>query len=74
MARREALVGRAQGGRLRPADITGGGFTISNLGMYGVEESQFDALSEMAFADACHQTNPVPVTRADLRALYVASM
>jgi pyruvate dehydrogenase E2 component (dihydrolipoamide acetyltransferase) len=37
VAAREALVGRAQAGKLRPADITGGGFTISNLGMYGVD-------------------------------------
>jgi pyruvate dehydrogenase E2 component (dihydrolipoamide acetyltransferase) len=37
VAEREALVGRAQAGRLRPADITGGRFTISNLGMYGVD-------------------------------------
>ena len=36
-ARREDLVGRAQAGRLRPPDIQGGGFTISNLGMYGVD-------------------------------------
>ncbi len=35
--RREDLVSRAQAGRLRPADIQGGGFTISNLGMYGVD-------------------------------------
>jgi pyruvate dehydrogenase E2 component (dihydrolipoamide acetyltransferase) len=35
--RREDLVTRAQGGKLRPADIQGGGFTISNLGMYGVD-------------------------------------
>ena len=35
--RREDLVGRAQSGKLRPADIQGGGFTISNLGMYGVD-------------------------------------
>ena len=32
-ARREDLVARAQAGKLRPADIQGGGFTISNLGM-----------------------------------------
>jgi pyruvate dehydrogenase E2 component (dihydrolipoamide acetyltransferase) len=37
VAAREALVGRAQAGKLRPADITGGSFTISNLGMYGVD-------------------------------------
>ncbi len=31
-ARREDVVSRAQAGKLRPADIRGGGFTISNLG------------------------------------------
>jgi len=36
-ARREDVVGRAQTGKLRPADIQGGTFTISNLGMYGVD-------------------------------------
>ena len=36
-ARREDVVGRAQAGKLRPADIQGGGFTLSNLGMYGVD-------------------------------------
>jgi pyruvate dehydrogenase E2 component (dihydrolipoamide acetyltransferase) len=36
-ARREDLVTRAQTAKLRPADIQGGGFTISNLGMYGVD-------------------------------------
>ena len=36
-ARREDVVSRAQAGKLRPADIQGGSFTISNLGMYGVD-------------------------------------
>jgi pyruvate dehydrogenase E2 component (dihydrolipoamide acetyltransferase) len=36
-ARREDLVARAQAGKLRPADVQGGVFTISNLGMYGVD-------------------------------------
>ncbi len=36
-ARREDMVSRGQAGKLRPADIQGGGFTISNLGMYGVD-------------------------------------
>ena len=36
-SRREDLVSRAQAGKLRPADIQGGVFTISNLGMYGVD-------------------------------------
>jgi len=35
--RREDVVARAQSGKLRPADIQGGTFTISNLGMYGVD-------------------------------------
>src|SRR5437016_5230321 len=36
-ARREDVASRAQAGKLRAADIQGGGFTISNLGMYGVD-------------------------------------
>ena len=36
-ARREEMVTRAQSGKLRATDITGGVFTISNLGMYGVD-------------------------------------
>ncbi|HVQ74113.1 MAG TPA: dihydrolipoamide acetyltransferase family protein [Candidatus Binatia bacterium] len=36
-ARREDVVTRGQAGALRPADIQGGGFTISNLGMYGID-------------------------------------
>ena len=36
-ARRADLVTRSQSGKLRPADIQGGVFTISNLGMYGVD-------------------------------------
>src|SRR5216117_497046 len=35
--RREDLVSRAQAGKLRPADIQGGTFTISNLGMFGID-------------------------------------
>ena len=37
VSRREDAVSRAQAGKLRPADIQGGVFTISNLGMYGVD-------------------------------------
>jgi len=36
-AQRKDLAERAKSGRLRPADITGGTFTISNLGMYNVD-------------------------------------
>jgi pyruvate dehydrogenase E2 component (dihydrolipoamide acetyltransferase) len=35
--RRRELAERAKAGRLRPADISGGTFTISNLGMYNVD-------------------------------------
>ena len=37
-ARRADLVGRAREGKLQRADLESGTFTISNLGMYGVEE------------------------------------
>jgi pyruvate dehydrogenase E2 component (dihydrolipoamide acetyltransferase) len=36
-ARRAELVEAARDGRLQPADVQGGTFTISNLGMYGVD-------------------------------------
>jgi len=36
-AQRKELTERARAGRLRPADITGGTFTLSNLGMYKVD-------------------------------------
>jgi pyruvate dehydrogenase E2 component (dihydrolipoamide acetyltransferase) len=42
VARRIELVDAARAGRLRPEDVTGGTFTISNLGMYGVDS--FDAI------------------------------
>jgi pyruvate dehydrogenase E2 component (dihydrolipoamide acetyltransferase) len=35
--RRKALVDTARSGRLRPEDVSGGTFTVSNLGMYGVD-------------------------------------
>jgi pyruvate dehydrogenase E2 component (dihydrolipoamide acetyltransferase) len=36
-ALRRELTERARAGRLRPADISGGTFTLSNLGMYKVD-------------------------------------
>ncbi len=36
-AQRKDLVERAQGRKLRPADVRGGTFTLSNLGMYHVD-------------------------------------
>jgi alcohol dehydrogenase class IV len=44
------------------------------LAAQGVKPSQLDALTEQAFEDACHLTNPVPVTKADLRKLYELAM
>lgn len=41
-ARRKELVAAARAGRLRPEDVRGGTFTVSNLGMYGVDS--FDAI------------------------------
>ena len=37
-ATRAELVARARDGKLQPQDLEGGTFTISNLGMYGVEQ------------------------------------
>ncbi len=39
-ARRRELAAAARAGRLRPEDVQGGTFTISNLGMYGVDAFQ----------------------------------
>jgi len=36
-AQRKQLTERARSGHLRPHDVTGGTFTISNLGMYGID-------------------------------------
>ncbi len=44
------------------------------LRQHGVSESQIPALSEQAYRDSCHQTNPVPVTRQDLAQLYRDAM
>ena len=53
---------------------------IANLGItgglraHGVHETQVEALSAQAFTDTCHLTNPAPVEREDLRALYLAAL
>jgi 4-hydroxybutyrate dehydrogenase len=43
---------------------------VPGLRAHGVHEAHLDALADQAFADSCHATNPVPVTREDLRSLY----
>jgi pyruvate dehydrogenase E2 component (dihydrolipoamide acetyltransferase) len=42
VARRQELVAAARERRLKPSDVEGGTFTVSNLGMYGVDS--FDAI------------------------------
>jgi alcohol dehydrogenase class IV len=38
---------------------------------HGVRAEQLDALVEQAFDDPCHKTNVVPMSKADLRQLYL---
>jgi len=40
----------------------------------GVNRDQLPRLSEVAFADICHHTNPRPCTRQDLQALFEAAL
>lgn len=42
----------------------------SKLRDHGVRADQIDALAAQAWEDPCHKTNAIPVTQADLRALY----
>jgi alcohol dehydrogenase class IV len=44
------------------------------LRAHGVREAQLGELAEQAYADPCHRTNPVPVTRDELRRLYELAM
>jgi alcohol dehydrogenase class IV len=44
------------------------------LGAEGVTEKDVPKLGEKAIEDACHRSNPKPVTRGDLEGLYRASM
>src|SRR3954452_23846451 len=41
---------------------------------HGVKENQIEALSQQAFEDGCHRNNPVPVTRDDLKHLYLSAL
>ena len=40
----------------------------------GVEEHHIEALADQAWIDPCHQTNPVPVTREDLKELFLKTL
>jgi 4-hydroxybutyrate dehydrogenase len=44
------------------------------LGAEGVTEADVPKLTAKAFEDACHRSNPRPVTASDLSALYRASL
>jgi pyruvate dehydrogenase E2 component (dihydrolipoamide acetyltransferase) len=69
-AHRKDLAERAKSGRLRPTDIAGGTFTISNLGMYGVDAfsaiitpPQAAILAVGRIADRVIAANGQPVVR-----------
>jgi alcohol dehydrogenase class IV len=42
----------------------------TRLSEIGVTEGHIDALSDLAFADFCHPSNPKPVSRQQFRTLY----
>jgi 4-hydroxybutyrate dehydrogenase len=44
------------------------------LGAEGVSEEDVPKLADKAVEDACHRSNPAPVTREDLASLYRASL
>jgi alcohol dehydrogenase class IV len=44
------------------------------LAARGVREDQLGAITDVAFADPCHKTNVLPVTREDLAALLKEAM
>jgi alcohol dehydrogenase class IV len=46
----------------------------SGLRAEGVAESDVPKLADKAIEDACHKSNPTPVTRDDLAGLYLASL
>jgi pyruvate dehydrogenase E2 component (dihydrolipoamide acetyltransferase) len=69
-ARRSDLSARARAGHLRPPDVTGGTFTISNLGMYQVDAfsaiitpPQAAVLAVGAIADRVVAVNGQPAVR-----------
>jgi alcohol dehydrogenase class IV len=53
------------------AEFLAGLGLASRLSDHGVSASDVTALVEQAFEDPCHRTNVVPVSKEDLRALYL---
>jgi alcohol dehydrogenase class IV len=45
-----------------------------SLEAVGVEEQHIEALADQAWVDPCHQTNPVPVMREDLKELFMKAL
>ena len=66
----KALIERARAGKLRPEEFTGGTFTISNLGMFGID--QFTAVINPPEAAilAVGASSAVPVVRDGQLATY----
>jgi pyruvate dehydrogenase E2 component (dihydrolipoyllysine-residue acetyltransferase) len=62
-AARADLVERARSGKLQQADLEGGSFTISNLGMYGVEQFVAILNPPQAAILAVGAAQPTPVAR-----------
>ncbi|APR04340.1 pyruvate dehydrogenase complex dihydrolipoamide acetyltransferase [Thauera chlorobenzoica] len=58
-----ALAGRAREGRLKPEEYQGGGFTVSNLGMYGIREFAAIINPPQACILAVGACEPRPVVR-----------
>lgn len=46
----------------------------TSLEEVGVKEEHIEALSDQAWLDPCHQTNPVPVSREDLKKLFLKAL
>ncbi len=46
----------------------------ASLSAIGVKAEHIETLSDLAFADFCHPSNPKPVSREDFRALYTAAL
>jgi pyruvate dehydrogenase E2 component (dihydrolipoamide acetyltransferase) len=63
-AARADLVDRARSGKLQQADLEGGSFTISNLGMYGVEQFVAVLNPPQAAILAVGAAQETPVARA----------
>ena len=79
--RRRDLAERARAGKLSPADIAGGTFTISNLGMYGVDAftaiiipPQAAILAVGAIADRAVPVGVGPDARVGIRPMMTLTL